>query len=74
MRLRALLGGREGGPPGFPCANHEGAQANFRVACPGRGVTAIWLLCTPCSNDMITHIDGAIAAPAWRKYRGRKHR
>ncbi len=72
MRLRAFVGGKQGGPPGMPCANHENAQANFRVACPGSGVTAIWLLCTPCANDMLKQIDGAIAAPAWRKHRGRR--
>ncbi len=71
-RLRALVGGREGGPPGLPCTNHEIAQANFRVAVPGPGVTRIWLLCTACSNTMLVNIEGAIAAPAWRKHRGRR--
>lgn len=71
MRLRAILGGQQGGDAG-PCENHKDMNADFRVACPGPGPTRIWLLCFGCAEDMVKNIDGVIIAPAGRKQRGRK--
>lgn len=63
-RLRAIAGrGGEDDPFLTDCENHEGIRATFRVACPGQGVSNLWMLCNRCTEDMLRHVEGAIAAP-----------